>query len=80
MVMESYSILEIEFDTKDNFKMDCSMDLELSMPFNKYPKDRLKLIKLLLGFIKEAGLNIKEGSKMIKDKDLEKLSLKMEFG
>lgn len=80
MVMESYSILEIEFDTKDNFKMDCSMVLELSMPFNKYPKDRLKLIKLLLGFIKEAGLNIKEGSKMIKDKDLEKLSLKMEFG
>ena len=42
MDMENFSILEIEFDTKDNSKMDCLMVLELSMPFNKYPKDRLK--------------------------------------
>lgn len=56
------------------------MVLEHNTRSNKSHKDKLKLIKLSWDFIKEAGLSIKADSKMIKDKDLERLSLKMVFG
>lgn len=80
MAMENYSILATKSDTKANSKMASFMALVLNMPSNKYQKDKIKLIRTLLDFIKEVGSNIKEGSKMIKDKDLEKPSSKMVSG
>lgn len=56
------------------------MALEHNTLSNKYLKDKLKSTKPLWGFIKEAGSSIKADSKTIKNKDREKLSLKMEFG
>lgn len=80
MAMENFSILEIKSGIKANSKMVCLMDLVPNIPFNKYPNDKLKSIRLLLDFIKEVGSSMKEDLKMIKDKDLEKHSSKMEYG
>ena len=75
--MENYIGLIKKLDMKDNFKMVNFMDLVLNMLLHsKFHKEKHKLIKLLLEFIKEVGLNMKEDLKMIKDKVQEKSILK----
>ncbi len=71
--MEKYVI-------KVNFKMVCSMVLVLNILMKLILQERSKLIRLSLDLTREVGLNMKGDLKMIKDKDLVKYFLRMEFG
>lgn len=76
----NYLILMEKYVIKVNFKMVCSMVLVLNILMKLILQERSKLIRLSLDLTREVGLNMKGDLKMIKDKDLVKYFLRMEFG